>query len=159
MRFLLGISLSWVRNPYRILGALPSPLWGGVGGGGPSADHRTTPTPALRADPPHKGEGKDRVRRLHQYQFARSALLTEFARLRAGSRSARCAAEKRARAWDLPRSGAVLRGCAGAPQNPFLPAGACCGWSAPACGLARRGGAGARNGRAPLRPLPDAKSW
>src|SRR5262249_18554617 len=26
------------------LGLLPSPLWGGVGGGGPSADHRTTPT-------------------------------------------------------------------------------------------------------------------
>jgi glycyl-tRNA synthetase beta chain len=25
---------------------------------GPSADHGTTPTPALRADPPHKGEGK-----------------------------------------------------------------------------------------------------
>jgi len=35
---------------------LPSPLRGGVGGGGP--DRRTTPTPALRADPPHKGEGK-----------------------------------------------------------------------------------------------------
>src|SRR5215831_15001609 len=31
---------------------------GGAGGGGPSADHRTTPTPALRADPPHKGEGR-----------------------------------------------------------------------------------------------------
>jgi glycyl-tRNA synthetase beta chain len=39
-------------------GELPSPLWGGVGGGGPSVDSRTTPTPALRADPPHKGEGK-----------------------------------------------------------------------------------------------------
>jgi glycyl-tRNA synthetase beta chain len=39
-------------------GALPSPLRGGVGGGGRSEDHRTTPTPALRADPPHKGEGK-----------------------------------------------------------------------------------------------------
>src|SRR5262249_50328506 len=71
MRLLLGISLSWVRNRYRRLGALPSPLWGGVGGGGsaipsqvaPSSSHRTTPTPALRADPPHKGEGKDRVRR------------------------------------------------------------------------------------------------
>src|SRR5258706_5095420 len=36
----------------------PPPLWGGAGGGGPSADHRTTPTPALRADPPHKGEGR-----------------------------------------------------------------------------------------------------
>src|SRR6266540_220099 len=55
----------------RALGVLPSPLWGGVGGGGPSADHRTTPTPAQRrqacaacaslpacADPPHKGEGR-----------------------------------------------------------------------------------------------------
>src|SRR5947209_2632166 len=40
------------------LGVLPSPLWGGVGGGGPLADHRTTPTPALRADPPRKGEGR-----------------------------------------------------------------------------------------------------
>src|SRR6516165_6133357 len=81
----------------RALGALPSPTkprpagvwslqdlpeagkpaagWGGVGGGGPSASYRTTPTPAQRsqacagcaslpacADPPHKGEGKDRVR-------------------------------------------------------------------------------------------------
>ncbi|MFZ0844743.1 MAG: glycine--tRNA ligase subunit beta, partial [Pseudolabrys sp.] len=34
-------------------GALPSPLWGGVGGGGPSTDKAATPTPALRADPPH----------------------------------------------------------------------------------------------------------
>src|SRR5260370_6256322 len=79
MRFLLGISLSWVRNSYRILGVLPSPLWGGVGGGGsaipaqvaPSLSRCTTPTPAQRsqacagcaslpacADPPHKGEGK-----------------------------------------------------------------------------------------------------
>src|SRR6516162_3562649 len=57
---------SFVRNSYRALGALPSPLWGGVGGGGsaipaqvaPASSHRTTPTPALRADPPHKGEGK-----------------------------------------------------------------------------------------------------
>src|SRR5438445_4765203 len=61
-----------------MLGVLPSPLWGGVGGGGraipaqvaPSLSHRTTPTPAQRsqacagcaslpacADPPHKGEG------------------------------------------------------------------------------------------------------
>ena len=37
-------------------GALPSPLRGGVGGGGPDEDRRTTPTPALRADPPqHQG--------------------------------------------------------------------------------------------------------
>jgi glycyl-tRNA synthetase beta chain len=42
----------------RSAGVLPSPLWAGVGGGGPSVDHGTTPTPALRADPPHKGEGK-----------------------------------------------------------------------------------------------------
>jgi excinuclease ABC subunit B len=35
---------------------LPSALRGGVGGGGPAEDHRTTPTPALRADPPqHQG--------------------------------------------------------------------------------------------------------
>src|SRR5258706_16266970 len=82
MRFLLGISLSWVRNSYRILGVLPSPLWGGVGGGGsaipaqvaPSLSRCTTPTPAQRsqacagaaslpacADPPHKGEAKTEV--------------------------------------------------------------------------------------------------
>ncbi len=47
----------------RLKFATEPPLWGGVGGGGPSADHHTTPTPALRADPPHKGEGRDRVRR------------------------------------------------------------------------------------------------
>src|SRR5919108_6538457 len=28
---------------------LVGPLWGGVGGGGPSSDHRTTPTPARRS--------------------------------------------------------------------------------------------------------------
>ncbi|WP_406873164.1 hydantoinase B/oxoprolinase family protein [Aminobacter sp. P9b] len=43
------------------LGALPSPLWGGSDGealrGGGEA--RSTPTPALRADPPHKGEGEN----------------------------------------------------------------------------------------------------
>src|SRR4051812_28869452 len=50
-------------------GVLPSPLWGGVGGGGPSEDHRSTPTPARSlssdgasrrsvGDPPHKAEGK-----------------------------------------------------------------------------------------------------
>jgi glycyl-tRNA synthetase beta chain len=42
-------------------GASPtSPLWGGRGeaaGGGNDADAQGTPTPALRADPPHKGEG------------------------------------------------------------------------------------------------------
>src|SRR6266478_1554473 len=59
MRFLLGISLSWVRNSYRILGVLPSPLWGGVGGGGsaipsqvaPSSSRRITPLP----NPPPQG--------------------------------------------------------------------------------------------------------
>jgi glycyl-tRNA synthetase beta chain len=34
-----------------------------VGGGGPLADHSATPTPALRADPPHKGEGKSLANR------------------------------------------------------------------------------------------------
>jgi glycyl-tRNA synthetase beta chain len=38
--------------------APPSPLRGGVGGGGPSGANATTPTPARRADPPRKGEGK-----------------------------------------------------------------------------------------------------
>ncbi len=42
---------------------LPSPLWGGSPerrGGGADRDEfpQTTPTPSLRADPPHKGEGK-----------------------------------------------------------------------------------------------------
>src|SRR5262245_29886034 len=45
------------------LGVLPSPVWGGVGGGGRSSRTGSrpptpTPTPALRADPPHKGEGR-----------------------------------------------------------------------------------------------------
>ena len=40
-------------------GVLPSPLRGGVGGGGGAVEHGATPTPALRADPPHKGEGKE----------------------------------------------------------------------------------------------------
>src|SRR4029077_3087157 len=51
-------------------GALPSPLRGGVGGGGRSEDRRATPTPArslssdgasrrsVGADPPHQGEGR-----------------------------------------------------------------------------------------------------
>jgi glycyl-tRNA synthetase beta chain len=37
--------------------APPSPLWGGDGGGGGATDRGGSPTPALRADPPHKGEG------------------------------------------------------------------------------------------------------
>jgi glycyl-tRNA synthetase beta chain len=52
--FVLTVSATAAANS----GGLPSPLWGGVGGGGPSLDTRTSPTPALRADPPHKGEGK-----------------------------------------------------------------------------------------------------
>src|SRR5262249_16635729 len=49
------------------LGALPSPLWGGVGGGGPSADHRTTPTPPpfaafRRATLPTRGRAGPRLR-------------------------------------------------------------------------------------------------
>jgi amidase len=49
-----------------VLGSLPSPLWGGSdgeagrGGGHPARAAISTPTPALRADPPHKGEGKPR---------------------------------------------------------------------------------------------------
>src|SRR5215216_4177620 len=42
----------------RSAGALPSPLRGGVGGGGRAAGLTSTPTPALRADSPHKGEGE-----------------------------------------------------------------------------------------------------
>ncbi len=38
-------------------GSLPSPLRGGVGGGGPQAPDFETPTPDLRSDPPRKGEG------------------------------------------------------------------------------------------------------
>src|SRR5262249_24954485 len=39
------------------LGVLPSPLWGGVGGGGPSADHRTTPHPGASRRPSPQGGG------------------------------------------------------------------------------------------------------
>jgi glycyl-tRNA synthetase beta chain len=46
-------------KPPRGVTAAGTPVWGGVGGGGSSVDSRTTPTPALRADPPHKGEGKE----------------------------------------------------------------------------------------------------
>src|SRR6516225_8240870 len=45
-----------VACPSGELGLLPSPLWGGVGGGVPSADHHTTPTPrASRATLPTRG--------------------------------------------------------------------------------------------------------
>ncbi|MBB5046717.1 glycyl-tRNA synthetase beta chain [Rhodopseudomonas rhenobacensis] len=44
------------------LGALPSPLRGGGGGGGPQGTDSLTPTPALRGDPPRKGEGEDSAR-------------------------------------------------------------------------------------------------
>src|SRR5262249_51774069 len=58
----------------RILRVLPSPLWGGAGGGGSSyeatlvLDRTTPPHPArLRCasagDPPHKGEGRPRRER------------------------------------------------------------------------------------------------
>ncbi len=44
-------------------GALPSPLWGGAireseRGGDSNGSALSTPTPALRADPSHKGEGR-----------------------------------------------------------------------------------------------------
>jgi glycyl-tRNA synthetase beta chain len=44
-------------------GSLPSPLRGGVGGGGPQAPDSETPTPDLRSDPPRKGEGEASIAR------------------------------------------------------------------------------------------------
>ncbi len=46
----------------------------------------------------------------------------------------RGAQQERARAaWGPRRCGAARRGCACARPGPSRPAGACCGWSAPAC--------------------------
>src|SRR5262245_32473165 len=83
MTCLLQRILFLTQTCYRMLGALPSPLWGGVGGGGsaipaqvaPASSHRTTPTPALRADPPHKGEGRTEfaARSLHSIQTVASS--------------------------------------------------------------------------------------
>ena len=53
--------------------------------------------------------------------------LMQSARLHAGSRSASCAAETRARAWGLPRCGATRRGSSGARPGPSPSAAACCG--------------------------------
>ncbi len=60
--YLSPILSRYVQQVEGELGALPSPLWGGsdgkaVRGGGDSAGSNT-PTPPLRGDPPHKGEGK-----------------------------------------------------------------------------------------------------
>jgi glycyl-tRNA synthetase beta chain len=41
------------------VGELPSPLRGGVGGGGPQVSDSVTPTPDLRSDPPRKREGEE----------------------------------------------------------------------------------------------------
>ena len=45
-----------------------SPLWGGraegAGGGNGTNAHQSTPTPSLRADPPHKGEGETSAPRI-----------------------------------------------------------------------------------------------
>src|SRR5262249_12619252 len=131
-------------------GVLPPPL-AGEGWGGVSRKALSCCAPSLSL-PRKRGRGRCGTARAN-------ALLTQSAPLRAGFGSARCAAKKSARAWDLPRSGAAPRDSAGAPRGPFPPAAACCGLSAPACARARRGGAGARSGRAPLRPLPGAKSW
>src|SRR5262245_30448825 len=50
------VSLDWMQPSRRALGALPSPLWGGVGGGGrkigaPMLPNALPPSPTL----PHKG--------------------------------------------------------------------------------------------------------
>ncbi|MFI0847800.1 acetate--CoA ligase family protein [Mesorhizobium sp. IMUNJ 23232] len=53
------IGEAWRRQPFT------SPLWGGraegAGGGAGTPAFHDTPTPALRADPPHKGEGNASV--------------------------------------------------------------------------------------------------
>ncbi|MCA0275749.1 MAG: hydantoinase B/oxoprolinase family protein [Proteobacteria bacterium] len=60
--YLSPILSRYVRQVAGELGALPSPLWGGsdgeAGRGGGDGPTGSAPTPALRADPPHKGEGE-----------------------------------------------------------------------------------------------------
>ncbi|MCX8572742.1 hydantoinase B/oxoprolinase family protein [Aminobacter sp. MET-1] len=58
--YLSPILSRYVRQVAGELGALPSPLWGGsdgeAGRGGGDGPTGSIPTPALRTDPPHKGE-------------------------------------------------------------------------------------------------------
>ncbi|WP_395448942.1 hydantoinase B/oxoprolinase family protein [Aminobacter sp. UC22_36] len=61
--YLSPILSRYVQQVAGQLGASPSPLWGGSDGeagrgGGDDGATGSTPTPALRADPPHKGEGE-----------------------------------------------------------------------------------------------------
>ena len=61
--YLSPILSRYVRQVAGELGTLPSPLWGGsdgeAGRGGSDGPTGSTPTPALRPDPPHKGEGEN----------------------------------------------------------------------------------------------------
>src|SRR5260370_29187000 len=69
-----------LRFPRCALGALPSPLWGGVGGGGReiralSVRHALPPSPAL----PHKGGGSTlRLPPAHRTTFPDGAALAIF---------------------------------------------------------------------------------
>ncbi|WP_269933298.1 hydantoinase B/oxoprolinase family protein [Aminobacter sp. HY435] len=61
--YLSPILSRYVRQVAEELGASPSPLWGGADGeagrgGGDDSAAGSAPTPALRADLPHKGEGE-----------------------------------------------------------------------------------------------------
>ncbi len=59
--YLSPILSRYVQQVAGELGASPSPLWGGSDGeaGRGGGDANPTPAPALRADPPHKGEGEN----------------------------------------------------------------------------------------------------
>src|SRR5262249_48266525 len=57
----------------------PLPLWGGVGGGGSAIPSQLVPPRLTAPPPPHpsptRGEGADRVRRLHRFHFTEHALV------------------------------------------------------------------------------------
>ncbi|MGN6764363.1 MAG: hydantoinase B/oxoprolinase family protein [Rhizobiaceae bacterium] len=64
--YLSPILSRYVQRVAEELGAAPtSPLWGGrAAGAGGGTENVSTPTPPLRGDPPHKGEGGSRAPRL-----------------------------------------------------------------------------------------------